>query len=182
MFYDGAVPSSDCHSQHPSPVAMETASERRRHRARRDESSSSSSSSPLSPLSLSSSSSEAASAEGQPAGSCRLHRWYLDFERLGWTQWIRFPTGYYANYCAGACRITPSGATDNATVVSNHAFVKSLYRAASNGSDAGGGGPPSDACCVSLRLSPINILYNNDDGQWVLIEMKEMTADDCGCL
>jgi len=175
LFYDGSPPpTNNCHVQHPHLVAMETVSKQRHHRTRRDES--------LSSLTSSSSSSAAAAAaaEVQTVGSCRLHRWYLDFARLGWTQWIRYPTGYYANYCAGACSITASGASDNSTTVSNHAFVKSLYLAATNRSDVTG--PQTEACCVSLRLSPINILYNNDDGQWVMTEMAEMTADQCGCL
>ena len=169
VFYDGAAPSNDCDSQHPSSVTMETASKRRHRRSRRDVPSSLSSSIPVS-----------TAASQVPSGSCRLHRWYLNFERLGWTRWVRYPTGYYANYCSGACSVTAAGATDNATVMSNHAFVKSLYLAATNGTDAEG--PEARACCVSLRLSPINILYNNDDGQWVLTEMAEMTADECGCL
>ena len=161
VFYDGALPSNDCDPPHHNLVTVETVSRRRRHRTRRDGSSSS-------------------AAEELPVVSCSLHRWYLDFERLGWMQWIRYPTGYYANFCSGACAITPSGATDNSTIVSNHAFVKSLYRAATSGTD--GEGPQTEACCVSLHLSPINILYNNDEGQWMLTEMAEMTAEECGCL
>jgi len=116
--------------------------------------------------------------------SCRLHRWYLDFERLGWARWVRIPTGYHANYCAGACRVAPSGAVDNGTTMSNHAFVTGLYLTATNGTDRGDGRRrrPTAACCVSVRLSPINILYNNDDGQWVITKMAEMIADKCGCL
>jgi len=168
VFYDGSFPSNTCDSPpHPDSVTIETASERRHHRTRRDRSSSSSSAA-------------AAATETLPEGACRLRPWYLDFERLGWTQWVRYPTGYYANFCYGACSITPSGATNNATIVSNHAFVKSLYMAATNKSDSEG--PQSEACCVSLRLSPINILYNNDEGQWVITEMAEMRADECGCL
>jgi len=153
VFYPGDVPPNDCHLliHHSNPQS--------RRRARRE-------------------GSPQSSAAVEP--SCRLHRWYLDFERLGWTQWIRYPTGFYANYCSGACSVTPSGATDNTTTVSNHAFVRSLYQAASNGTDQDG--PPSGSCCVSLRLSPINILYNNDDGQWLLTEMAEMAAEACGCL
>ena len=165
VFYDGEPPSNDCDTQQPGSATMETVSKRRRRRrARRDEPSSSSSS----------------AAGVLPTGSCRLHPWYLDFGRLGWTQWVRYPTGYYANFCSGTCSITPSGATDNSTVMSNHAFAKSLYIAATSGADSAG--PRTAGCCVSLSLSPINILYNNDAGQWVMTEMAEMTADQCGCL
>ena len=160
VFYEGAAPSNNCDSEHPNSISVETESKRAHHRIRRDQSSSVE---------------EVASAE-----TCRLHRWYLDFQLLGWTQWVRYPTGYYANFCSGACFITPSGATNNSTIVSNHAFMKSLYLSATNGTDSGG--PRNQACCVSLRLSPINILYNDDDGQWVMTEMAEMTADECGCL
>jgi len=71
---------------------------------------------------------------------------------------------------------------DNSTTVSNHAFVRSLYVAANNGT--GQSGPPhgGEACCVSLRLLPISLLYNDDNGHWVMTQMSEMTAQQCGCL
>jgi len=187
VFYDGPSAATPCNCaelQRPDFVVMETNVSKQRRRHRRDLlpsllSSSSSSSSP-------SSSAAAAAATvvdmSSSESSCRVHRWYLDFARLGWTQWVRYPTGYYANYCDGACTVSPPGTiADNSTIMSNHAFVKALYLAASNGSTEDGPRSPA-ACCVSLRLSPINILYNNDDGQWVLTEMAEMTADECGCL
>ena len=115
-----------------------------------------------------------------PAAVCTFHRWYLDFARMGWTSWIRFPTGYYANYCSGSCGGSGQTAindSDNLNI-SNHAFVKSLYKAAV--AEPTGNIPA--ACCVPVRLASINILYHNDEGQWVLREMKEMIAEHCGCL
>ena len=162
VFFDGKAPSKNCDSLRPS--AAKTVSKRRHRRSSRDQS----------PSLFSS------AEEDAVVGSCRLHRWYLDFERLGWTRWVRIPTGYYANYCSGTCSVTPSGVVDNSTTMSNHAFVKSLYLAATNGTDVDE--PQGEACCVSVRLSPISILYNNDDGQWVMTRMAEMTADECGCL
>lgn len=115
--------------------------------------------------------------------TCSLNSWYLDFAKLGWTSWIRFPLGYYANYCSGSC-VSPSQ-TNPGGNMTNHAFVKGLYRAALQNDDptpqASIDALPA-ACCVPVRLSPINILYRNDDDNWIIRGMSEMVADQCGCL
>ena len=115
--------------------------------------------------------------------TCSLTSWYLDFGKLGWTSWIRFPIGYYANYCSGSC-ISPSQRNPGGNMT-NHAFVKGLYRTALQNDNpvpqASIDALPT-ACCVPVRLSPINILYRNDDDNWIVREMSEMVADQCGCL
>lgn len=115
--------------------------------------------------------------------TCSLTSWYLDFAKLGWTSWIRFPLGYYANYCSGSC--VASSQTNPGSNMTNHAFVKGLYRTALQNDDtvpqASIDALPT-ACCVPVRLSPINILYRNDDDNWIIRGMSEMVADQCGCL
>ena len=110
---------------------------------------------------------------------CALHQWYLNFTRLGWTSWVQFPNGYFANYCEGSCL---NGATaDQNASMTNHAYVRNLYNLALQRNGEPGVNSPA-VCCVPIRFSSINILYRNDANEWVMREMKEMIAERCGCL
>ncbi|XP_034029832.1 LOW QUALITY PROTEIN: transforming growth factor beta-2 proprotein [Thalassophryne amazonica] len=98
--------------------------------------------------------------------NCCLRSLYIDFKKdLGW-RWIHAPTGYEANFCAGACPYLWSADTQ-------HAKVLGLYNAINPEASA-------SPCCVSQDLEPLTILYYI--GKTPKIEqLSNMKVKSCKC-
>ncbi|KAK8738568.1 hypothetical protein OTU49_003941 [Cherax quadricarinatus] len=101
---------------------------------------------------------------------CRRHRLYVDFRKVGWDDWIVAPAGYDAFFCKGDCPF-PLPDRLNAT---NHAVVQTLVN--SRYPDR-----VPKACCVPTELSPISMLYMDDDERFVLKNHQDMVVEGCGC-
>lgn len=106
----------------------------------------------------------------KPRGICQRHALWVDFEDVGWNDWIVAPRGYDAFYCKGECRI-PMADHLNAT---NHAVVQSLVNSI-NGQLA------PRACCVPTQLTTISLLYLDDQNKLVLKKYQDMAVVGCGC-
>ncbi|XP_060088792.1 embryonic growth/differentiation factor 1 [Heteronotia binoei] len=108
-----------------------------------------------------------------PAGLsniCKPRRLYVSFSDIGWENWIIAPQGYMANYCLGECPF-PLAEELNST---NHAILQTMVHSLD----------PEEtpqACCVPVRLSPISILYYDNDDNVVLRHYEDMVVDECGC-
>lgn len=101
---------------------------------------------------------------------CQRRPLYVDFNNVGWSDWILAPPGYEAFYCQGDCQI-PIADHLNTT---NHAIVQSLVNSIS----------PSYApkpCCVPTQLSSISVLYLNEQNRVVLKNYQDMSVVGCGC-
>uniref|UniRef100_A0A8R1DZH3 TGF_BETA_2 domain-containing protein n=2 Tax=Caenorhabditis japonica TaxID=281687 RepID=A0A8R1DZH3_CAEJA len=83
---------------------------------------------------------------------CRKTDLYVDFDELGWQDWIMAPKGYDAYQCQGSCP-NPMPAQLNA---SNHAIIQSLLHSLKPDEV-----PPP--CCVPTETSPLSILYMDVD-------------------
>uniref|UniRef100_A0ACB8F1Y7 Uncharacterized protein n=2 Tax=Sphaerodactylus townsendi TaxID=933632 RepID=A0ACB8F1Y7_9SAUR len=108
-----------------------------------------------------------------PAGLsnvCKPRRLYISFSDVGWENWIIAPQGYLANYCLGECPF-PLTEELNST---NHAILQTMVHSL----DPEGTPQP---CCVPVRLSPISILYYDNDDNVVLRHYEDMVVDECGC-
>ncbi|XP_077187746.1 ceramide synthase 1 isoform X2 [Paroedura picta] len=108
-----------------------------------------------------------------PAGVsniCKPRRLYVSFGDIGWENWIIAPQGYLANYCLGECPF-PLTEELNST---NHAILQTMVHSL----DPEGTPQP---CCVPVRLSPISILYYDNDDNVVLRHYEDMVVDECGC-
>ncbi|GFS28522.1 protein 60A [Trichonephila inaurata madagascariensis] len=84
--------------------------------------------------------------------------------------WIIAPDGYAAFYCQGECSF-PLNAHMNAT---NHAIVQTLVHLMD----------PSvvpKPCCAPTQLSPITVLYFDDNSNVILKNYKNMVVKSCGC-
>ncbi|XP_072300077.1 protein DVR-1 [Eucyclogobius newberryi] len=101
---------------------------------------------------------------------CKARRLYIDFKDVGWQDWIIAPQGYMANYCHGECPF-PLSETLNGT---NHAILQTLVHSL----DPQGTPQP---CCVPVRLSPISMLYYDNNDNVVLRHYQDMVVDECGC-
>lgn len=102
--------------------------------------------------------------------TCKRHPMYVDFNDVGWSDWIVAPPGYDAYYCHGECNF-PFAEHLNTT---NHAIVQALANSVN----------PSQvpkACCVPTQLNSISMLYLDEENKVVLKNYKEMAVVGCGC-
>ena len=102
--------------------------------------------------------------------NCRRHALYVDFQDVGWNDWIVAPPGYDAYYCHGDCPF-PLADHLNST---NHAIVQTLVNSVY---------PTSvpRACCVPTELTPISMLYIDNFEKVVLKNYQDMVVEGCGC-
>ncbi|KFP19268.1 Derriere protein, partial [Egretta garzetta] len=105
-----------------------------------------------------------------PSNLCKPRRLYISFSDVGWENWIIAPQGYMANYCLGECPF-PLTAELNST---NHAILQTMVHSL----DPDGTPQP---CCVPVRLSPISILYYDNNDNVVLRHYEDMVVDEGGC-
>ncbi|XP_065111185.1 protein DVR-1 [Paramisgurnus dabryanus] len=105
-----------------------------------------------------------------PSNVCKPRRLYIDFKDVGWQDWIIAPQGYLANYCHGECPF-PLSESLNGT---NHAILQTLVHSF----DPKGTPQP---CCVPIKLSPISMLYYDNNDNVVLRHYEDMMVDECGC-
>lgn len=103
-------------------------------------------------------------------GACRRHSLYVNFEQVGWEEWIIAPRGYEAYYCHGECPF-PLGDHMNAT---NHAIVQTLIH------DLNYNAVPK-VCCVPTKFSQLYMLYKDNDNSVVLKKYRNMVVEGCGC-
>lgn len=100
---------------------------------------------------------------------CRRHPLYVDFKDVGWNKWIIAPTGYDAFFCLGECRFPLADHMNS----SSHAMVQTLLNSIN--------GVVPRACCVPTALSPIALLYLDQEDHVVLKNYQDMVVEGCGC-
>ncbi|KAM9361072.1 southpaw [Symphorus nematophorus] len=113
----------------------------------------------------------AAAAAAEPAQRplCRRVDMWVDFDHIGWDEWIVYPKRYNAYRCEGECP-TP---LDESFQPTNHAYMQSLLRHHH---------PERVTCpsCVPTRLSPLSMLYYESD-DLALRHHEDMIVEECGC-
>ncbi|XP_023269252.1 nodal homolog [Seriola lalandi dorsalis] len=100
---------------------------------------------------------------------CRKVDMWVDFDHIGWDEWIVHPKRYNAYRCEGECPIP----LDESFHPTNHAYMQSLLHHHH---------PERVTCpsCVPTRLSPLSMLYyENDD--LALRHHEDMIVEECGC-
>ena len=98
--------------------------------------------------------------------NCCLRELFIDFRKdLGWN-WIRAPSGYKANYCAGACPYLWSTDTQHSTILS-------LYHTMNPQAS-------SAPCCTPKDLDPIVLMYY-DRGRFKFTQLPNMVVISCNC-
>ena len=101
---------------------------------------------------------------------CSRHPLYVDFNDVGWNDWIIAPVGYQAYYCNGQC---PFPLSENLNTT-NHAIVQTLVHSVDPRA-----APP--ACCVPTSLNSMTILYVDEYDKVVLRVYDNMVVEGCGC-
>ncbi|KAG8454937.1 hypothetical protein GDO86_001236 [Hymenochirus boettgeri] len=105
-----------------------------------------------------------------PSNICKKRRLYIDFKDVGWQNWVIAPRGYMANYCYGEC---PYPLTEMLRGT-NHAVLQTLVHSVE----------PENTplpCCAPTKLSPISMLYYDNNDNVVLRHYEDMVVDECGC-
>ncbi|XP_072263174.1 derriere protein-like [Pyxicephalus adspersus] len=105
-----------------------------------------------------------------PSNICKKRRLYIDFKDVGWQNWVIAPRGYMANYCHGEC---PYPLTEMLRGT-NHAVIQTLVHSVE----------PENTplpCCAPTKLSPISMLYYDNNDNVVLRHYEDMVVDECGC-
>ncbi|XP_004647056.2 inhibin beta E chain [Octodon degus] len=103
---------------------------------------------------------------------CCRRDYYVDFQELGWRDWILQPEGYQLNYCSGQC--PPHLAGSPGIAASFHSTVFNLLKA-NNPSPAG------TSCCVPTARRPLSLLYLDGNGNVVKTDVPDMVVEACGC-
>lgn len=103
------------------------------------------------------------------ADRCSKRSLAINFDEVGWSNWIIAPQAYYANYCAGDCS-WPLADTHNAT---NHAIIQAIYHSV--------GRVVPKSCCAPVKLGKMAILYQLD-GIVQMRQYDDMIVEACGCL
>ncbi|XP_007935403.1 growth/differentiation factor 3 [Orycteropus afer afer] len=113
------------------------------------------------------------SATPDPKASCKnlchRHQLFVSFQDLGWHKWIIAPKGFMANYCHGECPFSLTTSLNS----SNYAFMQALMSTADP--------EVPQAVCIPTKLSPISILYYDNDDNVILRHYEDMVVDECGC-
>lgn len=102
--------------------------------------------------------------------SCQMGMLYVNFEDLGWKDWVIAPDGFIAYYCHGECSF-PLTASMNAT---NHAIVSTLVHTYY----------PLEypkPSCSPVKLGSISMLYYDDNSNVTVKKYKDMVIKSCGC-
>ncbi|XP_037704084.1 inhibin beta E chain [Choloepus didactylus] len=97
---------------------------------------------------------------------------YVDFQELGWRDWILQPEGYQLNYCSGQC--PPHLAGSPGIAASFHSAVFSLLK-------ANNPWPSGTSCCVPTARRPLSLLYLDLNGNVVKTDVPDMVVEACGC-
>ncbi|XP_059405050.1 southpaw [Carassius carassius] len=107
--------------------------------------------------------------EQQQGSLCRRVDMWVDFDQIGWDEWIVHPKRYNGYRCEGECP-SPLDESFNPT---NHAYMQSLLKLYH---------PERVTCpsCVPTRLSSLSMLYYEGDGL-VMRHHEDMIVEECGC-
>ncbi|XP_053546293.1 growth/differentiation factor 8-like [Bombina bombina] len=88
----------------------------------------------------------------------------IDFDAFEW-DWVIAPRTYKANYCLGECGIE---------FLQKYPHFHVVHQANPKN--------PTGPCCSPTKMSPLVMLYFNDNAEVILGKIPGMVVDRCGCI
>ena len=107
---------------------------------------------------------------------CCRDELYINFEDIGWNDWILHPSGYHAYFCRGSCSSAAS-LTITGSPYSN--VIRKLLARSGNTMHRKGEIVP---CCSPTQLSPIQLLYVDSNNTITQKTLPNMVVEACGCM
>ncbi|KFM62674.1 Inhibin beta E chain, partial [Stegodyphus mimosarum] len=104
--------------------------------------------------------------------NCCRENFYLNFAEIGWDNWILHPEGYDANFCRGRCFNDLSN-----TRFYHSAVLLSYIRDNKDIAEEIG----LNMCCTPSVMSPISIIYQNEEGIFYHKSIENMKVESCDC-
>uniref|UniRef100_A0A6J0SHJ7 Inhibin beta C chain-like n=1 Tax=Pogona vitticeps TaxID=103695 RepID=A0A6J0SHJ7_9SAUR len=103
---------------------------------------------------------------------CCRRSFYVDFQKIGWHDWIIAPPGYYHYYCTGTCVKAVNGIpVSPAAAFSNfHDFITHMDTYS-----------PEHSCCVPTEYQHLSLLYFTQDYNIAKAEIPNMVVNTCSC-
>ena len=107
--------------------------------------------------------------------TCAKRPFYVDFRELGWDNWILFPNGYNADYCAGQCDDIPASSSLN----NHHSTILHSLMSTFNVTKRVQA-REMGFCCSPTSHAPLSIIYLDGSGI-VVANIPNMKVEECGC-
>ncbi|CAF0722869.1 unnamed protein product [Brachionus calyciflorus] len=109
---------------------------------------------------------------------CCLNRYFVDFNRLKWSNWIISPNGYTANYCSGRCNDPRSFNYGNGNINSE---IKQKLNERTKSKDYFEANEILETCCHPISMESLVITYMANNGSVVHAVIPNMIITGCGC-
>lgn len=105
------------------------------------------------------------------AKQCRKNNFVIDFEKLGWSNWMMYPLRIKSLTCSGECGDLDHLKVNTTNVKQIENFINEISHYSSKAS----------LSCVPNHLVPIDILYFDQRGDVTLSQVDQVVVRDCSC-
>ncbi|EZA49954.1 hypothetical protein DMN91_011432 [Ooceraea biroi] len=105
---------------------------------------------------------------------CCRDELYINFQDIGWSDWILHPSGYHAYFCRGSCStaasLTNSGSHYNNVI--RKLLTKDMVQRKNQ----------IVPCCSPTQLAPLQLLYIDSNNTITQKTLPNMVVEACGCM
>ena len=108
------------------------------------------------------------------SNECCRDSLYIDFESIGWSDWIIHPKGYNAYFCRGSC----NGVASITKTQSDHATVFNRFMHSSRANKKRLEMIP---CCTPTKYSSLPLVYLDSNNTGTMVTLPNMIVESCGC-
>ncbi|XP_061927741.1 inhibin beta C chain isoform X2 [Apis cerana] len=106
---------------------------------------------------------------------CCRDELYINFEDIGWSDWILHPNGYHAYFCRGSC-------SSAASLTISGSLYNNVIRLLSKNGNTIHRKNEIVPCCSPTQLSPIQLLYVDSNNTITQKTLPNMVVEACGCM
>lgn len=107
---------------------------------------------------------------------CCRDELYINFEDMGWSDWILHPSGYNAYFCRGSCSSAAS------LTASGSAYNNVIRRLLARRGNTVHRKSEIVPCCSPTQFSPIQLLYVDSNNTITQKTLPNMVVEACGCM